>query len=369
MHVPMFDLKVENDSYRKELLAATDTVLKHGCFMLGPEVQEFEARVAEYVGMKYCMSVDSGSSALYLALRSLGIGAGDEVITTPLTWIITLHAISACGAIPICVDVNDDCNISPEAIKQAVTPRTKAIVPMHYSGLMCDMEQICQIAVNHDLFVVEDAAQAFGAEIDGRKAGSFSHVGAFSMNSMKPLSSCGEAGAVVTNDAKVYEILKSLRHAGTKSDPKKIITNEGDYISLNHKMDIMQAAMLLVSLNHFKEKQDRIETIAKKYSENMSEVVRCPQVPQGSKHAYFSYPIITNRRDDLKTYLADREIESKIFHIPLASHSAVYAKLPKNDVSNAEKIRDTVLNLPCHEKLTDDQVDFIIYTIKDFFKS
>src|SRR3989338_6726096 len=235
MKVPLFDLRVQDNNLRSELLDTVGRVLQHGMIMLGPEVSMFEEEVAKSVGTRYAVGVGSGSSALFLALRSLGVGPGDEVITTPLTWIVTLHAITACGAVPICVDVRDDFNINPNLIEPAITKATKAIVPMHYCGSMCEMDRICEIAEKHNLYVVEDAAQAFGAEYRSKKAGSFSKVGAFSMNSMKPLASYGEAGIVVTDDREVYENVRMLRHAGTKSDPKKVITNESHYVALNHK--------------------------------------------------------------------------------------------------------------------------------------
>ena len=277
----MFDLKVDDDKLRRELLDSVDKVLQHGRIMLGPEVMMLEEEIAKFVGTKYALGVDSGSSALYLALKSIGIGPGDEVITTPLTWIITLHAISTCGATPVCVDIGDDLNINPEAIESAITKSTKAIVPMHYSGQMCDMGRICEIAKKNNLFVVEDAAQAFGSEYKSKKAGSFSVAGAFSMNSMKPLAGYGEAGVIVTDEKEVYEKLRMLRHAGTQSDPKKVITNEGFYVSLNHKMDTIQAAMLLIAMKNLPAKMARKNDIAKKYFKGLSGLVKCPEVLEG----------------------------------------------------------------------------------------
>ena len=216
------------------------------------------------------------------------------------------------------------------------------------------------------MFIIEDAAQAYGAEYKSKKAGSFSKAGAFSMNSMKPLSGYGEAGAVVTDDAQVYENIRMLRHAGTKSDPNKLITNEGDYVSLNHKMDTIQAAMLLIAIKHFPNKVARKNQIAKMYTEALSDLVKCPRVPVGDKHGFYTFAIQTQKRDGLKECLHAQNIETKIFHMPLACDSSVYSHLRKPNIPVAQEIMEKTLNLPCHEKLSDEQVKFVISTICNF---
>ncbi len=367
MKVPIFSLAVEDNELRSELLDSVDKVLKHGMIMLGPEVGAFEKEIAQFVGTRYAVGVSSGSSALFLALKSIGIGPGDEVITTPLTWIITVHAIAACGATPVFVDVRDDFNINPDLIEQAITKATKAIVSMHYCGSMCEMDRICAIAEKHKIFVIEDAAQAFGAEYQSKKSGSFSKVGAFSMNSMKPLASYGEAGVVVTDDQKIYETIRMLRHAGTKSDPKKMITNEAHYVSLNHKMDTIQATMLLVALRRLPQKMARINEIAGRYTQALSGYVKCPQTGTDDARTYFTYPIQTDMRDELKRYLTEKQIENKIYHIPLVCDASVYSHLKGADVPVARRILERTLSLPCHENLNDEQVDFVIQTVSEFF--
>ena len=187
MNVPFFDLRVSDLALRKELLDSIEGVLNHGRILFGPEVAEFEDKVAQAAGTKYALGCASGSSALYLALKCLDIGPGDEVITTPLTWIITGNAILECGATPVFADVRDDFNIDPDAIESAITSKTKAIIPVHFTGLMCAMNRICDIAEKNDIYIIEDAAQAFGAEYKQKRSGSFSTIGIFSMNSMKVL--------------------------------------------------------------------------------------------------------------------------------------------------------------------------------------
>ena len=225
--VPLFDLRVLDTNLRAELTEAFTTVLDHGrLFGGGPELDEFEEIIAAETGMQYAVGVGSGSSAIYMALKACGIGPGDEVITTPLTWIITVNAIAACGATPVFADVREDFNIDPMSIKERISSKTKAIVPMHYVGHMCEMDKICSIAEKNGLMIIEDAAQAFGASLNGEIAGSFSIAAGFSMNPMEVLGGYGEAGVVVTNEDEIYRRLKRLRHAGTTSDPKRIITNE-----------------------------------------------------------------------------------------------------------------------------------------------
>lgn len=369
MHVPIFDLKVSDDELREELLDAVDRVLRHGKLILGPEVEAFEEEVARAAGARYAVGVASGSSALFLALESTGIGPGDEVITTPLTWIITLNAIAACGATPVCVDIREDFNIDPDAIEQAITEATKAILPVHFTGHMCEMDRICEIAERNNLIVIEDAAQAYGGQYKSKKAGSFSKAAAFSMNSMKALGSYGEAGAVTTDDPKVYEKVRMLRYAGTKSDPNKLITNECYHVSLNHKIDTLQAAMLLVAIRHLPARMKRRTDIAKKYSNALSDFVICPKTEEDNIHAYYTYAIQAEKRDQLQKYLNENGVETKIYHIPLASKAPVYAKLHRADTPVARKVLDRFISIPAHEKLNNEQVNHVIDTIRDFYKT
>lgn len=367
MKVPFFDLKVSDRDLRQELLDSVEGVLKHGRILLGPEVDEFEEKVAQTTGMKYALGFSSGSSALYLALRSLDIGPGDEVITSPLTWIITGNAIAECGATPVFVDIRDDFNIDPEAIEEAITTKTKAVIPVHFTGLMCEMDRISEIAKKYNIHVIEDAAQSFGAEFKSRKAGSFSSVGIFSMNSMKVLGGYGETGAAVTDREDLYEKLKMLRYTGTKSDPSKIITNEAIYISLNHKIDTVQAAMLLVMMKHLPERMKRRTEIAMMYNEALSDIVICPEFKKGNIHALYTYAIQSDKRDQLMEQLNVNGIETKIYHKPLVSDAPVFRMHKRKDTPNARKVLSRFLSIPAHEKLSNEQVNFVINKIRECY--
>lgn len=367
MKVPFFDLRVTDSALRKELLDSVEGVLKHGRILFGPEVAEFEEKVAQAAGTKFALGCSSGSSALYLAMRCLDIGPGDEVITTPLTWIITGNAILECGATPVFVDIREDFNIDPEAIEEAITRKTKAVVPVHFTGLMCEMDRICEIAKKHDIYVIEDAAQAFGAEYRHQKAGSFSTIAIFSMNSMKVLGGYGETGAALTDSEDLYEKLKMLRYTGTKSDPAKIITNEAIYVSLNHKIDTVQAAMLLVMMKHLPERMIRRNEIAMRYNKALSNLVICPAFKEGNIHVLYTYAIQAEKRDQLMEHLNVNGIETKIYHKPLVTDAPVFQQYRRKDTPNARRVLSRFLSIPAHEKLSNEQVDFVIEKIKEFY--
>jgi dTDP-4-amino-4,6-dideoxygalactose transaminase len=369
MNVPFFDLKVTDRDLKNELLKSVEGVLTHGRILLGPEVTEFEKKVAKEAGVKYAVGLSSGSSALYLALKCLNVGPGDEVITSPLTWIITGNAILECGATPVFVDINDDFNINPDAVENAITNKTKAIIPVHFTGLMCEMDRICEIAKRYKIYVIEDAAQAYGAKFKSKKSGSFSSIGIFSMNSMKVLGGFGEAGAAVTNSLEHYEKLKILRYTGTKSDPNKIITNEAIYPSLNHKIDTIHAAMLLVMMNHLPERMRRRQEIANRYNTALKNIVTCPNFIKGDTHALYTYVIQAENRDELMKYLNENGIETKIYHKPLVSDAPIFKQYVKKDTPNARRVLSRFLSIPGHEKLSNSHIDYVIEKISFFYKN
>ena len=359
MRVPFFDLKVQDLELKKELVAAFKQVLEHGMLFLGPEVDEFEKRVANYIGTKYAVGVDSGSSALYLALKAVGIKRGDEIITSPLTWIISSNAIRSCGAVPVFADVGEDFNIDPSTIESLITKKTRAILPIHYAGHVCDMYSICKIANDNGLQVVEDAAQAYGASLDGRLAGSFSIAAGFSMNPMKILGGYGEAGVVVTDDEIVYQQLKLYRHAGTTSDPKKLITNDCRVISLNHKMDTINAALILVAMGRLTERKRIREAIARRYDMELPNSVQHQIVRKNEVHGRYVYAVRIDKRDELKLFLEKNGVETKIMHEPLVCDAPAY-KNYRSEVPAARNVLNSSLIVPSHEKLTSHQVGYVI---------
>jgi len=370
MKARMFDLSINDKTKLKKYSMKLQNFLKKGIFFLGPDVEKFEKKIAKYLGVKYALGVSSGSSALYLALKACGVKDGDEVITSPLGWIITAQAIKSCGAKPVFADVLNDLNIDPKKIVKKITKKTKAIVPMHYAGHVCNMKKISLIAKKHKLKIIEDAAQSFGASFDGKKTGTFSNAAAFSMNPMKSFSGLGENGIVVTNSQKIFKKLKILRHAGTISDPKKTITNYCLDVSLNHKMDPLNAIFLDLNFKYFKKKLKIKNKIANKYFKYLNKKIIFQDNFINFKkevHGRYVFPIMVNKRDKLKKYLDRKRIETKIFHLPLINKTPIYKSFKKDKTVNAEQIINKLLILPLNDKLIDNQVNYIIKTINKFY--
>ena len=359
MKVPYRDLRVTDPNRKQELLRVVEKILSHGKIYLGPEHDQFEKEIAEYCQTQFAVGVSSGTDALYFALRCLDLGPGDEVILPPLSWVASLNAVFLCGATPVFVDITEDLNINAELIHEAITPKTKAILPIHFTGKLCDIKKINAIAEQHGLFVVEDAAQSFGAELDGEKAGSFGTLGCLSMNPMKLLCAYGEAGVVVTDNEQLAKRIKSLRHAGT------INKDDCHEPSFNGRLDTIQAGMLSINLKYLQSKLDRLKAIATHYNENLKHLVICPQDPS-TNHVYYTYTILTQRRDELKEYLASKNIETQIQHPILMPNQTAYRHLPRYNIPVAEKVVDQILCLPNHEHLSDEQVEYVIACIKEF---
>lgn len=358
------DLRITDPVHKSELLAAVDRVLSHGQLLMGEEVESFEREFAGYCGAPYCVGVASGTDALYLALRAYDIGPGDEVITTPLSWIATLNAIQICGARGVFVDIADDLNMRADLVEAAITPATKAVMPVHYTGRLCRMDAIGAAAQRHGIRVIEDAAQAFGAKRGGKLAGAFGHAGAFSLNPMKVLPACGEAGAVLTGDAKIRDKLVALRYLGT------VNREVCHWPSLNAKIDTLQAAMLLVNLKYAEANVRRRIQIGRFYSNELAPFVRCPEVVDSptDRDVFFDYTIRAERRDELKAFLEEAGIEIKIKHPILMPDQPAYQRLPRQELPLARRVVGEILSLPIHEKLTDAEVECVAASVKRFYR-
>lgn len=361
MQVRYLDLSVKDEVKRRRLLAAVEKVLVHGRILLGPEIEEFEKKIAEYCGVQYAVGVNSGTDAIYFALRSAGIGPGDEVITTCLSWIATANAIMLTGATPVFVDVRENFNIDSDKIEPAVTSKTKAIVPVHFTGKICDMAAIQKVASRCNLMVIEDAAQAFGAMQNGQKAGSFGVVSAFSMNPMKVFAACGEAGMVVTNDHDLYEVLLALRYNGT---PDRV---NAHYLSLNGRLDTIQAAILLERFADFPDDIRKRRQVAEYYSKHLNSIIKTPTEANHSFDVYYTYNTICSRRDALQSYLTNQGIETKIHHNLLMPDHQYYQSKFKGNWPTGEFIAQNSLCLPIHEKLTQAEQDYVINSIRQFY--
>jgi len=355
MKVPFLDLKTQYDSIREEIHAALNEVLESTAFAGGPFVARFEKEFADFCGCHHAIGVGSGTDALWLALLALGVGRGDEVITVPNTFIATAEAISFCGAKPVFVDIEEETyNMNPALLEAAISPRTKAIIPVHLFGQMADMDPIMEIARRHGLHVIEDACQAHGAEYKGKKAGSIGDVGCFSFYPGKNLGAYGEAGAVLTNRDDLAEKIKMLRDHG---QPKKYYH---DLIGWNGRMDGIQGAMLSVKLKHLLEWNEARRKNAQLYTDFLADVegVAVPREADYGKHVYHIYAVRVHERDSLIRKLAEKDIHCGIHYpVPLHMQKAYkFLELERGSFPIAEKCAGELLSLPMFPDLTSDQI-------------
>lgn len=355
------NLGVKNQDLKSKLLKAVEEVLDHGQWMLGPEVGAFEEYVAGECGRRHAIGVGSGTVALYLALKSLGIGHGDEVITTPLSWVATLNAITLTGATPVFVDIREDFNIDETLIRAAISSKTKALLPVHMMGKMCQMEPIVQLAKEYDLHLVEDAAQAFGAKIEQGAAGSFGTLGCFSMNPMKTLAAVGEAGVIVTDSDELAEDLFKRRYLGA-------LGGNCQAPELNGKIDTLQAAMLLVLKDVLHEKLERSFAIARLYSQELDGLVVCPEV-RNREHVFLSYTVLTEHREQLNKYLNQKGVESKIQYPLLMPEQDAYRGQYELNTPVAKRCAAQMLSLPNQDGMSLEEAQFVVEKVKEFFKS
>jgi dTDP-4-amino-4,6-dideoxygalactose transaminase len=365
MSVPFLDLKTQYKSIQGEIASALQTVLDNTAFAGGPFVETFEKEFAAFCQTEYAVGVGSGTDALWGALIGLGIGYGDEVITSPDTFIATAEAISFCRAKPVFVDIDEQTyNLNPDFLKRAITSRTKAIIPVHLFGQPADMDPIIKIAGEHGLFVIEDACQAHGAEYKGRRAGSIGHAGCFSFYPGKNLGAYGEAGAVVTNDPALAEKIKQFRDHG---QAKKYYHS---MIGWNARMDGFQGAVLSVKLKHLSAWNEARRRNAKLYNELLADVdkIQRPVEAEYAKHVYHIYAIRTSKRDALMSALAGKNIFCGI-HYPIPLHlQEAYRFLGygPGTFPVGEKSATEFVSLPMFPELTNEQISQVVNAIIDF---
>jgi dTDP-4-amino-4,6-dideoxygalactose transaminase len=361
--IPFLDLSVQDKSERDAILAAIETVLSHGRLILGPEVQDLERRLAAFCGRRYGIGVGSGTDALNLGLKALGVGAGDEIITTPLSWIATTSAILANGATPVFADVDETLNIDPATIEALITTRTKAILPVHFTGRLARMPEIGEIAEKHRLLVIEDGSQAFGATLDNRPCGSFGDLACISLGPMKLLGALGDAGIVLTDNEHVAERLLSLRHSGV------IDRDTCVEVSHNCRLDTIHAAVLLQRLSHYRTAIARRREIACRYSRALAGIVDTPPVLPGYGDVFYTYTIRTPHRDALRQHLAEAGIETRVHHPILMNDQPAFQGKVRGQSPKAAMLVGEILSIPVHEKLSEDEQGLVIATIKEFFEA
>lgn len=347
--IPVCDLQPEIRERWDEYLQAFADVLRSGQFIMGPNVRAFEEEFAAYHGVKHAIGVNSGTDALYISLRALGIGPGDEVITTPFTFFATAEAISLVGATPVFVDIDPvTYNIDPDLIDAAVTDRTKAILPVHLYGQAADMDPISDIAQRHGLKIVEDVAQAMGGRYKGRLLGTMGDAGAFSFFPTKTLGGFGDGGMITTNDDKVAEVARMLRTHGSR----KKYYNE--MLGYNSRLDEVQAAMLRIKLRHLDEANERRRVVAVRYRELLSDVpgVEPPHEAADVYHVYHQYTIRIKgaNRDEVQQALRARGVATMVYY-PVPLHKLPVYEGAYRSMRHAEKAAAQVLSLPMWPEL------------------
>ncbi|MBT0652920.1 DegT/DnrJ/EryC1/StrS family aminotransferase [Geomobilimonas luticola] len=365
MKVPFLDLKAQYDAIAGEIDDAIRQVIERTAFSGGPFVSAFEEQFAAFCQCKHAIGVGSGTEALWLALAALDIGPGDEVVTVPNSFIATAEAISFCGATPVFVDVNGESQtMDPNLLEAAITERTRAVIPVHLFGQMADMGPIMEIARRHNLFVVEDACQAHGAEYNGRPAGSIGNFGCFSFYPGKNLGAYGEAGGVVTNSDEMSEKIKMIRDHGQSKKYHHAM------IGWNGRMDGIQGAVLSVKLKYLAGWNDARRKNARLYTSLLNSIdgVIPPREMDYSRHIYHVYAVKARNRDSLMAALTEQGISCGI-HYPVPIHlqnAYQYMGAGKGAFPVAEKCAEEIVSLPMFPELTEEQVNFVVGEIRRF---
>jgi dTDP-4-amino-4,6-dideoxygalactose transaminase len=343
-----------------------EELITTGDYTLGKPVQEFEQRFADLIGTAYGIGVNSGTDALFLSLKALGVDKGDEVITTPNTFIATVGAIVAAGARPVFVDVLDDYTINPELIEKAITPKTKAIMPVHYAGHPADMPAIMAIADRFYLAVVEDACQAISATIDNRCVGTFGISGGFSLHPLKNLNVWGDGGIIVTNSIEMYDELLLLRNHGLKN------RDEVRIFGYNSRLDSLQAVVgnyLIKDIEDITSKRIKWANRIDSGLANLDKFITIPKRERNKRYVYHLYMLMVQERDRLLSFLVDNGIEAKV-HYPIPLHlqeAAHHLGYKKGDFPITEAQCESVITLPVHQHLSEAHIDYIIEKIHEFY--
>lgn len=361
--IPFVDLKTQYQRIKPEIHAAIEQALEQAHFVLGPEVEAFERQFAQYTHTKHAIAVNSGTSALHLALLAIGVEAGDEVITTPFTFVATASAIDYTGAKPVFVDIEPlTYTIDPNLIEAAITPRTKAIIPVHIFGQPANMDEIMQIARRHNLRVIEDAAQAHGAEYRGQRIGGIGDVGCFSFYPGKNLGAYGEGGAVTTNDPEIARRIRMLRDWGAEQKYLHVLKG------YNYRMDGVQGAVLGVKMNYIEGWTEQRRQHAARYNALLGDSFVVPQEASDRRHVYHVYAIRHPQRDQLQRFLAERDIQTGI-HYPIPVHlQSCFSGLgyKAGDFPLAEQVANEVLSLPLFPEMTVEQQDQVVAALMEW---
>jgi dTDP-4-amino-4,6-dideoxygalactose transaminase len=362
--IPLVDLATQSQQIRAEVLDRMTDVINAGRYILGKEVSEFEKEFAQYCQVSHCLGLANGTEALHMALRALEIGPGDEVITVGNSFAATAFAISYVGATAVFVDIDPGTyNIDPNLVEEAITARTKAIIPVHLYGQPAPMREIMEIARRYNLRVVEDCAQSHGAEIDGKRCGSFGEIGCFSFYPGKNLGAFGDGGACTTNDAALAEKLDLLRNYGQR------VKNRHDMLAFNCRLDTLQACVLLVKMKHIEKWTEQRRQVAGWYREALAGTdLILPEESAGMRHVYHLYVVRHAQRDKLMTHLASQKIFCGIHYpnpLPTAAPFANSTTIPW-ELPVCTKFASEIVSLPMYPEMTREHVDRIAEAVRSF---
>ncbi len=361
MKVPYVNIGLQHENDKVALLNKVSELLDSGMFILGDEVKQFEDVFAKLCGTKYAVGVANGTDSLILSMKALGIKSGDEVITVSHSYLASVSSIVLSGATPILVDVDDNFNMDPDKLKEAITDRTKAIIVVHLTGRPADMDRIMAIANEHNLSIIEDAAQAVGAQYKGKTVGSFGDFGSFSLHPLKNLAAAGDAGIITTNNDDYYQWSLKARNHGLKN------RDELEFWSVNSRLDALQAGILNIKIRNLNHWNNRRREIADRYIRELGQCLNVPEYDSDYLPVFHAFVVMTEKRDDLQKYLADAGVDTKV-HYPIAIHQQKVAEsVVKGDLSNTNKVVKSILSLPVYPELTDDEVSYVIACIKKYF--
>jgi dTDP-4-amino-4,6-dideoxygalactose transaminase len=368
--IPFIDLKAQHEVIKEELDAAIRQVSDHCQFILGPEVRAFEQELAEYCGTGYAVGVASGTDAIRLALLACGVGEGDEVITTPFTFVSTIETVIECGAVPVFADIEPDgFNIDPLKIEEKITPRTRAILPVHLYGRAADMGPIMELAGKHRLKVIEDCAQALGTEYDGRKVGAVGDAGCLSFFPTKNLGAFGDAGAVITGNPETAETVRMLGKHGGK------VSYFYNLVGFNSRLDTLQAAILSVKLKYLDEWISQRRNKAGLYNRLLTgiEGIYLPEPDRAGRHSFNYYTIRVDSvlsRNKLREYLTSKGIQTIVYY-PLSLHLQEAYKFlgyKPGDFPESERAQEEVISLPLYPVMSEEHVEEVSAAVKQFVR-
>ena len=365
--IPFVDMAAQQASIKTELDKRMADVLASGKFILGPEVKELEEKLAAYVGTKYCITCASGTDALQIALMALNIGQGDEVITTAFTYIATGEVIAQVGATPVFVDIDPvSYNIDPKKIEAAITDKTKAIIPVSLYGQCADFDEINAIAEKHNLAVIEDGAQSFGATYKGKRSCGLSTIGCTSFFPTKPLGCYGDGGAIFTDDENLAKAMDQIHRHGQDRRYHHI------RMGLNSRLDTLQAAVLLAKMTKFDEEIKRREEVGKRYTRLFKDIkgIKTPTVKADNTCVYAQYTIVVENRDELQAKLKEKGIPTAVHYpIPLNKQPIFENMSHVGEIPNAEYVAEHVISLPMSAWLKDEDMNYIVAAIRNWLEA